>query len=105
MEKLNCWEFKKCGRELGGTREHELGICPASTYIALDNMHDGIASGRTCWVVAGTMCGGYVAGMFASKLGDCRKCDFYELVYAQQGDGFIPTVELMKMVDCRARML
>jgi len=27
-ECLNCWEFKKCGREPGGEKASELGICP-----------------------------------------------------------------------------
>ncbi len=31
MGKLNCWDFKKCGRQSGGEKAHELGVCPAST--------------------------------------------------------------------------
>jgi len=27
MAKLNCWEFMKCGREVGGKNVKELGIC------------------------------------------------------------------------------
>lgn len=23
----NCWEFKKCGRETGGSKVKELGVC------------------------------------------------------------------------------
>ena len=26
---MNCWEFKKCGREGGGVKSIELGTCPA----------------------------------------------------------------------------
>ena len=26
---MNCWEFKKCGREGGGTKSIDLGTCPA----------------------------------------------------------------------------
>jgi hypothetical protein len=29
-KKLNCWEVKKCGREPGGVKVKELGVCPAS---------------------------------------------------------------------------
>ena len=105
MDGLNCWEFKNCGRELGGKREKDLGICPASTYLPLEGVHDGIASGRACWVVAGTMCGGDVSGTFAEKLGDCLECDFYDLVRTDEGDGFLPILELLKMVDRRARLL
>jgi hypothetical protein len=105
MERLNCWEFRKCGRELGGNMEKEEGICPASTYLPLDGVHDGIASGRACWVVAGTMCEGEVSGTFAEKLGDCRDCEFYDLVRSEEGDGFMHTHELLNMVDRRARLL
>lgn len=35
-KKLNCWEFKKCGRELGGAHVHDLGVCPATEEKRLD---------------------------------------------------------------------
>ena len=41
MAKLNCWEFKKCGREAGGSKVGELGLCPAATTRAVDGVHDG----------------------------------------------------------------
>ena len=63
---MNCWEFKKCGREKGGVNEKELGSCPAYP----DN-------GKMCARVAGTFCGGRVQGTFATKLGNCMNCDFY----------------------------
>jgi len=31
MANQNCWEFKKCERQVGGKKVSELGICPAST--------------------------------------------------------------------------
>jgi len=76
--KLNCWEFKKCGRELGGSNAFELGVCPAATDVHLDNVHSGIHAGRACWVVAGTLCEGIVRGTFAQKYRTCGQCDFYE---------------------------
>jgi methyl-accepting chemotaxis protein len=60
-EKQNCWEFKKCGREAAND-------CPAITKNA----------GKICWMVAGTMCGGKMQGTFAEKVGNCKKCNFYE---------------------------
>jgi hypothetical protein len=63
---MNCWEFKKCGREKGGSNEKTLGICPAYPD-----------QGRQCARVAGTLCGGVVQGTFASKLANCLKCEFY----------------------------
>lgn len=63
---MNCWEMKKCGREKGGPKEKELGSCPASPE-----------HGKHCARVAGTLCGGQVQGIFATKLANCLKCDFY----------------------------
>jgi hypothetical protein len=64
---MNCWEFKKCGREPGGTTVDELGVCPAYPD-----------HGRHCAKVAGTLCGGQVQGVYASKLVNCMDCDFYQ---------------------------
>jgi hypothetical protein len=80
MAKVNCWEFKKCGREPGGSRVDELGACPAAQQSPLDSVHAGRNAGRTCWVVAGTLCGSKIQGSFAAKYDTCKNCDFYQLV-------------------------
>ena len=98
-QKLNCWEFKKCRRELGGDNALELGICPATTNLLLDNVHDGMSAGRACWVVAGTLCGGAVHGTFAQKYRTCGQCDFYEYVKSEEGENLIPTMTLLKMLE------
>jgi hypothetical protein len=85
MKKLNCWEFKKCGREPGGAKVNELGICPASTDTRLDGTHGGKNAGRACWVVAGSYCGGKIQGTFAQKYGNCSKCDFFQKVKEEEG--------------------
>lgn len=99
MERLNCWEFKRCGREVGGKKVSEFGICPASTDTLLEGVHGGICAGRACWVVAGTMCGRKVQGSFAQKYLDCGLCDFYNMVRDEEGDDLILTVDLLKMVQ------
>lgn len=63
---MNCWEFKKCGREEGGAKIAELGVCPAYPN-----------DGRRCAHIAGTLCGGKVQGCFASKVATCMQCEFY----------------------------
>jgi hypothetical protein len=55
---LNCWEFKKCGREKGGANADSFGVCPAYP----DN-------GKNCARMAGT---------FPQKLHNCMKCEFYK---------------------------
>lgn len=78
--KLNCWEFKKCGRQPGGIHSREFGICPATTEERLDGAHDGVNGGRACWIIAGTFCKGEVQGTFAQKFKNCEICDFYQNV-------------------------
>ena len=64
---MNCWEFKKCGREPGGANVKEFGVCPVYPN-----------QGTNCATVAGTFCGGQVQGTFAMKLSNCMKCDFFK---------------------------
>lgn len=58
---VNCWEFKKCGKEKDES-------CPAVTK----------KLGKSCWMVAGTMCGGKPQGIFAEKVKTCSECDFFQ---------------------------
>jgi hypothetical protein len=85
MGNQNCWEFKKCGREPGGAKANELGVCPASTENRTDRVNGGKNGGRACWAITGTLCGGKVQGTFASKVGNCLKCEFYQQVGAEEG--------------------
>jgi signal transduction histidine kinase len=82
---LNCWEYKKCGREPGGPRTHELGICTAATETRCNGIHSGINAGRVCWLVAGTLCGSEVQGTFARKMATCLECGFYTEVCREEG--------------------
>jgi hypothetical protein len=95
MGRKNCWEFKGCGREPGGKKSGELGVCPAPALERLDGIHRGKNAGRVCWLVAGTMCGGEVQGTFANKCKDCRECDFYRTVKQEEGHNFLVTIELI----------
>ena len=63
----NCWEFKKCGREPGGSKVSELGECPAATEIRLDGQNHGTKGGRMCWIM---------------------KCEFLKEVYKEEGREF-----------------
>lgn len=76
MNRVNCWEYTNCGRQPGGPRAKELGICPVTTSQDLNGAHGGMNAGRACWVVAGSLCGGKVQGSYAQKLANCWRCDF-----------------------------
>ena len=80
---INCWEYFDCGREPGGARVSELGVCPATIALTLDGTHGGKNAGRACWVVAGTFCDSLLQGTFARKIDSCEQCDFYILVKSE----------------------
>ena len=96
---LNCWKFKKCGREVGGSKEEELGVCLAATDTRLDGIHGGKNAGRACWALCGTLCGGEVQGTFAEKMGNCKACDFYVQVFNDDIEGFVTITKLLGMLN------
>ena len=99
MAKTNCWEYMKCGREQGGAKTAELGVCPASTETRADGVNGGRNSGRSCWAIAETMCGGQVQGAFASKLANCLTCDFYKTVTIEEGSNLVSSQEMISMLE------
>lgn len=70
---MNCWEFMECGRERGGSREKELGVCPAYPDY-----------GRSCARLIGTLCGGEVHGSMAKKLNDCMECPYFQSAHYER---------------------
>ena len=84
MKKKNCWEFKGCGREPGGKKAADLGVCPATTYEGLDGAHGGKNAGRACWAIAGSLCGGKIQGTYAQKLHNCWRCEFMNTVKKEE---------------------
>lgn len=99
MGKLNCWQFKKCGREQRGSKVGELGVCPAAVEVRLSGVNEGQNGGRACWAIAGTLCGGTVQGTFAVKVANCLKCEFYMVVATEEG----PNHESAKDILARLR--
>lgn len=96
--KLNCWQVKKCGREPGGPKVPEFGVCPAAAQAALDGINDGKNGGRACWVIAGTLCGGKVQGSYAAKLANCMQCEFFKQVAAEQGRAFQRATDILAKI-------
>ena len=82
--KTNCWEHKKCGRQPGGAKVADLGICPATVDQGLNGAHGGKNGGRSCWVIVGSLCGGKIQGTYAQKLNNCWRCDFMNRVKKEE---------------------
>jgi hypothetical protein len=96
--KKNCWEFKQCGRQAGGVHAREFGVCPAAVEERLDGVHGGRNAGRSCWVVAGTLCKGLTQGTFAVKFKACETCDFYLAVREEEFPQFQFTSRLLNKI-------
>jgi len=88
MAAVNCWDFKKCGRQPGGDKVANLGICPAVTNKSTNGTNQGTNAGRICWAVTGTFCGGEVQGTSAQKMNSCMNCVFYKQVKQEEGANF-----------------
>ncbi len=86
---LNCWEFKNCGRQPGGDKAAEFGVCPAAIDTRNNSKNKGKNAGRYCWRVAGTLCGGKLQGSFASKAMNCAVCDFFKEVKKEEGSHYV----------------
>lgn len=87
-KKENCWEFKKCGREPGGSQVGHLGVCPAAQPGEGDGVNGGDCRGRICFAVTGTFCGGEIQGTFAQKEISCLDCPFFNVVEEEEGTDF-----------------
>ena len=98
MAKLNCWEYKKCGRYLGGEKAKQCGTCVAAKETKTNGVNNGKNGGRCCWAVAGTLCGGSAQGSFATKLNNCFDCEFYWHVNSEEGKKAVPLKEILKLI-------
>jgi hypothetical protein len=97
-KKLNCWDVKKCGRQPGGDRVAELGVCPVATDDRADGIHGGENGGRCCWAISGSLCKGERQGTYTEKFGDCHTCDFYEMVRREEQPGFKIGITILKEI-------
>ena len=87
-QKMNCWEYVGCGREMGGKNAHLSGVCRASMDTSADGINEGENGGRICWAVSGTFCGERMDGRYAKKILSCRSCDFFHKVRNEEGSAF-----------------
>jgi len=82
--KINCWQFKNCGREPGGVLADILGACPVASSMKFDGLNDGIGAGRACWMVPDSAC--RESGSHLPRVDPCHACDFYKRVLFEQDE-------------------
>ncbi len=83
-QKLNCWQFKNCGREKGGLLADVLGECPVSTMMKYDGTHGGRGAGRICWMVPLSTCRKESTRLGLSQR--CHACEFYRRVVYEEAE-------------------
>ena len=97
--KKNCWEYFKCGREEGGLKVKELGVCPASTEQRTNGINNGFNGGRCCWAIGGSLCNGEIQGGFGQKVMSCLHCEFYKNVFHEEKDcNYKTPSEILKLL-------
>ncbi|GAB4275648.1 MAG: hypothetical protein Kow0056_05460 [Coriobacteriia bacterium] len=96
MERKNCWERMACGREPGGAKADELGVCPAATERRLDGIHGGVNGGRACWVAAGSLSDDPECPHARDK--DCVNCAFYRSVLEEEAPHIVYTPAIKSLL-------
>ena len=86
--RLNCWEYMKCGREIGGINVEKDGVCPTQLDSSKNGVNHGKSGGRFCWRICGTFCDGKKQGTFAKKLSNCVNCPFLKMVQDEESIDF-----------------
>jgi hypothetical protein len=80
--RLNCWEYRNCGREHGGLMVTALGECPVSSAMKLDGQNGGVAAGRACWLIPASACAPIDAAVGGTR--KCHECEFYRRVMNEE---------------------
>jgi len=62
---VKCWNYNNCGHGKDS-------LCPAVDQNA----------GKSCWLVAKTLCGGEVHGKHTERIKSCEGCGFYIYIHA-----------------------
>lgn len=91
-DKLNCWDYFKCGREIFA-RHRKDSVCVVSITSCNNGLNEGINSGRYCWKIPGSLCQSNLGGDQGSikyKEEHCQTCSFRKLVEMEEGENFIP---------------
>ncbi|MCI5219061.1 MAG: hypothetical protein D3914_07680 [Candidatus Electrothrix sp. LOE2] len=93
--RINCWEFKKCGREPGGRNIEKYGCCSVPVSIEYDGMNNGKNGGRSCWILRESACEKIMRACRVDEIKECRQCHFH--TYVRKTERFSHKVTLNRM--------
>ncbi len=83
--KLNCWEFMKCGKGPSVNGNGKPCRCPVASEMSADSLNEGINGGRICWIIAETCGNGEVKCSNMHRKSSCFSCEFRYKVSAEEG--------------------
>lgn len=99
MKKLNCWEYFACGREPGGSKAEESGICPVTIDERLDGVNGGVNGGRACWGVM-ELSGCSRREEPRPEASNCTDCSFRTKVILEEGFNYQGMRQIAETLDC-----
>ena len=85
MNKLNCWEFMKCGKGLSKNGNGKCNSCPVASETSGNALNGGINGGRICWIIAETCDNGEVQCSDLHRKDSCFQCEFRYKVMMEEG--------------------
>lgn len=85
MSKLNCWEFMKCGKEIGTDKNGKQDVCPIASEKSADGLNGGVNGGRICWVIADLCCEKSIQCSDKKRKDPCFSCEFRFKVMMEEG--------------------
>ena len=81
-KKLNCWEFRNCGREKNGLMAGVLGECPVPKAMRYDGLNGGQGAGRACWMICPAV--RQSSAPNGQRAVPCLQCGFYQRVLFEE---------------------
>jgi hypothetical protein len=81
---LNCWEYKKCGREPGGKYVEKYGICLVAIEKNCDGLNGGKNGGRSCWLWRESACAKIMKKSSIQNIRECRACAVYNSIKSKR---------------------
>ncbi len=85
MNKLNCWEFMKCGKRPPENGNGKDNSCPVASETSANDLNDGINGGRICWIIAETCHNSKVQCSDLLRKDPCFSCEFRYKVTIEEG--------------------
>lgn len=83
--KLNCWEFMKCGKGPSRNGNGKKRRCPIVAETSANTLNGGVNGGRICWIIAENCCNGEVQCSKLHRKSSCFSCEFRYKVTAEEG--------------------